>query len=123
LASARACDAECQAAMTASRQPAIPPAWAAVLERQAPAVAREFLADVRRYLAEGAPERVPGNREAETLKNIIFAYLEPAQHEAVLYDLAVASLHQTEPRPAGVAGLVALGGAAAVGIVLASRRR
>lgn len=109
--------------MTVGQQSVLPFAWAIVLQRRAPAVAREFLADARRYLVDGGPERVPAGREAETLKNLIFAYLEPAQHEAVLYDLAVASLHQADPKPASVAGLVALGGAAAVGLALARRRR
>jgi hypothetical protein len=110
------------AEVTVSQQSGLPPAWTVVLQQRAPAVATEFLADARRYLVDGSRDRVPAGREAETLKNLVFAYLEPAQHEAVLYDLAVASLHQAEPQHVGVAGLVALGGAA-VGLALALRRR
>jgi hypothetical protein len=109
--------------MTVSHNSGLPAAWTQVLERRAPAVAQAFLADAHRYLADGGPERVPPGREAETLKNLVFAYMEPGQHDAVLYDLAVAALHQATPKPASVAGLVALGGAVVAGLALARRRR
>ena len=110
--------------MTVATYPGLPSAWIEVLQRRAPAAASEFLADARRYLAEDGAERVPRGREAETLKNLVFAYIEPSQHDAVIYELAVASLRSGEARPAGqLSGLAALGGAAIIGIAIARRRR
>lgn len=109
--------------MKVASYPGLPAAWVDVLQRRAPAVAREFLADAQRYLAEGGSERVPIGREAETLKNLVFAHLEPALRDAVLYDLAILSLRTAVPQAATAMGLVALAGAAAVGLAVTRRRR
>ena len=109
--------------MNAAPYPGLPAAWVDVLQRRAPNIAREFLADAQRYLADGGSERVPKGREAETLKNLVFAYFEPAQRDTVLYDLAIAGLRSAATRPAMAAGVVAVAGAAVVGLAVSRRRR
>jgi hypothetical protein len=83
-----------------------------------------LLLDASRYLSADAPERVPAGREAETLRNLLHVYLQPAEREAVLYELAVASLGAAPRDAAGTgAGLFALGSAAVLGLALARSRR
>ena len=109
--------------MAIADQDRVPPAWVDLLQRHAPGVANDFLADVRRYLTDGA-DRVPRGREAETLKNIVHAYIEdPANQEALLYDLALASLVQGRDRRVNLAGIVAAGSVTALGLALARRSR
>ena len=109
--------------MAIAEHQGLPAAWAEAVQRHAPARAPTFLADASRYLAANSPDRVPAGREAETLKNILFAdFDEPAQREAVLYDLALASLRPREVRTTpGAAALAALGGLIAAGVVLTRR--
>jgi hypothetical protein len=59
---------------------------------------------------------------SQTLKNLLHAYLEPAEYDAVLYELAASSLARERSAATG-AGLAALGGAALAGLALVRSRR
>jgi hypothetical protein len=65
----------------------LPIAWEQTLERYAaPGQAQAFLSDARRYLAAESGERVPSGREAENLRNLVYAYVEPAHRETALLE-------------------------------------
>ena len=102
----------------------LPPAWEDILKRYAaPSQAEAFLRDARRYLAPGSPERVAPAHEAETLRNLVYAYVEPAQREAALLELATVGGGFSRSTIGPLAGLLALGGAVLSALALKRIRR
>jgi hypothetical protein len=101
----------------------LPAAWIQAVRRHAlEPRAQSFLMEASRYLSQSSADRVPPGREAETLKNLLHAYLQPAEHDAVLHELAASSLARERSAATG-AGLAALGGAALAGLALVRSRR
>lgn len=108
--------------MTTRDQRTLPAGWEEILRRYAAQSQSEaFVRDARRYLAPGSPERATPAHEAETLRNLVYAYVEPTQREAALLELATAGSAPSTTGP--LAGLLALGGAAVVGLALRRIRR
>jgi ferric-dicitrate binding protein FerR (iron transport regulator) len=110
--------------MTETQHAGLPSAWERILQRYAaPEQAQSLLHDAWRYLASDSPEHVPAGQEAETLKNLVYAYVEPARREAALSELAVAAPARSKASSNAAAALLALGSAAVAGIALWRIRR
>lgn len=111
--------------MTSQDLYALPPAWEAIFGRRAArGQAAAMIADARRYLGLNSPERVSDLRTVDTLRNLVHAYVEDADREAALLELAVARAFERPSQGAAATALAALAGTAVVGVLVlrASRR-
>jgi hypothetical protein len=110
--------------MIAVPQGVLPIEWLRVLEqRTEPTQFQDLLIHAQRYLGQGSSDRVPLSREAETLKNLLFVYFEPAEREATLYDLAVLSLARRDAQPLVASGVLGLGSLVLAAVAIARRKR
>jgi hypothetical protein len=109
----------------ATHQLGLPSGWTQAVRRYAAEPrAESFLLEASRFLSPGSPERVPPGRGAETLANLLHAYLQPPEREAVLYELAAISIAQPSPESRSVApALLLLGGTTALGLLLTRSKR